>query len=50
MGLGDEIEQQNSQLERMDPKIRKANDLLENQNKQMRNILRKWRECLNIFP
>ncbi|XP_022336729.2 soluble NSF attachment protein 29-like [Crassostrea virginica] len=41
LGLGDEIERQNVQLGGMDPKVRKANDLLENQNKQMRNILRK---------
>ena len=50
LGLGDEIERQNVQLGRMDPKVRKANDLLENQNKQMRNILRKWHSKLLIKP
>lgn len=41
LGLGNEIERQNTQLDRMGPKVDKANTLLEGQNKQMRNILRK---------
>lgn len=41
LGLGDEIERQNTQLDRLGPKVGKANDLLENQNKQMKTILRK---------
>lgn len=41
LGLGDEIERQNNQLDRLGPKVGKANDHLEHQNKQMKTILRK---------
>lgn len=41
LGLGDEIERQNNQLDRLGPKVGKANDRLEHQNKQMKTILRK---------
>lgn len=42
MGLGDEIERQNRQIDdRINPQMDKLNLNLENQNKQMKNILRK---------
>lgn len=40
-GLGDEIEQQNEMLDHVTPKVNRANDLLENQNKQMNRILKR---------
>ncbi|KAK7087788.1 synaptosomal-associated protein 29-like [Littorina saxatilis] len=40
-GLGDEIEQQNEMLDRVDPKVNRANDLLEIQNHQMNRILKR---------
>ena len=42
VGLGDEIERQNVQIdEKIRPGIDQANLRLEDQNKQIRNILRK---------
>lgn len=41
MGLGDEIERQTDQLDRIDTKVNKTDDLLSHQNVQMRKILRK---------
>ena len=41
MGLGDEIEQQSESLDRLNPKVNRANDLLETQNTQMNRILKK---------
>jgi hypothetical protein len=40
-GMGEEIDQQNVALDRINPKVNRANDLLENQNKQMFKILKK---------
>ena len=40
-GLGDEIDAQNADLDRIDPKVNKSNDLLEWQNRQMNKILKK---------
>lgn len=40
-GLGEEIEQQNAQLDRINPKVQQADMLLDNQNKQMYKILGK---------
>ena len=46
VGLGDEIERQNVQIdEKIRPGIDQANLRLEDQNKQIRNILRKWKWC-----
>lgn len=41
MGLGEEIEAQNEQLDRITPKVDRSNDLLENQNRQMGRILKR---------
>ena len=41
MGLGDEIEQQSESLDRVNPKVSRANDLLEHQNTQMNRILKR---------
>lgn len=40
-GLGDEIERQNEQLDRINVKVEDTDDLLSNQNRQMRRILKK---------
>ncbi|GFS20088.1 synaptosomal-associated protein 29 [Elysia marginata] len=40
-GLGDEIERQNDQLDRINVKVDNTDDLLSNQNRQMRRILKK---------
>lgn len=41
IGLGDEIEQQSESLDRVNPKVSRANDLLEHQNTQMNRILKR---------
>nr|KAG5707029.1 hypothetical protein BaRGS_019634 [Batillaria attramentaria] len=41
LGLGDEIETQNQQLDRITPKVDKSNVLLEHQNQQMGRILKR---------
>lgn len=41
IGLGDEIEQQTESLDRVNPKVSRANDLLEHQNTQMNRILKR---------
>lgn len=41
MNLGDEIEKQNDQLDRIAPNVDRVNLRIENQNKQMGRILRK---------
>lgn len=41
MNLGDEIESQNDQLDRINYKVDKNSSLLDNQNAQMRKILYK---------
>ncbi|GFN92818.1 synaptosomal-associated protein 29 [Plakobranchus ocellatus] len=41
LGLGDEIERQNEQLDRINVKVGDTDDLLSNQNRQMRKILKK---------
>ena len=41
MGLGDEMDKQNEQLDRIDPKLERANVLLKDQNRQMGQILKK---------
>ena len=43
-GLGDEIERQNEQLDKINLKVEDTDDLLSNQNRQMRRILKKWSE------
>ena len=40
-GLGDEIDIQNSDLDRIKPKMNRANDLIEHQNKQVFKILKR---------
>ena len=42
MGLGDEMDKQNEQLDRIDPKLERANVILKDQNRQMGQILKKW--------
>ena len=41
MGLGDEMDKQNEQLDRIDPKLERANVILKDQNRQMGHILKK---------
>lgn len=41
MGLGDEIERQNEQLDRINVKVEKTDGLITHQNTQMRRILKK---------
>lgn len=41
MEMGTEIEEQNLQLDRINNKVDFADDLLQDQNKQLRGILRK---------
>lgn len=46
MDMGDEIGRQNDQLDRINVKTDRALPRLENQNKQMKKILYKWRSVL----
>jgi len=41
VGLGDEISAQNDQLERIGPKVERADTKIRDQNRQMRHILGK---------
>ena len=41
MGLGDEIQTQNEQLDRIDLGVGRAHDTIDDQNRQMRRILHK---------
>lgn len=41
VGLGDEIERQNEQLDRINVKADRTDELLTHQNSQMRKILKK---------
>ena len=47
IGLGGEIERQNEQIEtKINPQMDKLNYNIDNQNTQMKKILRKWFICL----
>lgn len=41
LGLGDEMDRQDEQLDRIDPKLERANIILKDQNRQMGHILKK---------
>jgi synaptosomal-associated protein 29 len=41
MGLGDEIESQNDQLDRINTKVERADTKVRDQNRQMNRILKK---------